>query len=323
MSLAPGQVTYLPVDETGRVSVAELVAAVTPTTAMVSLMHSNNETGTFHPIQETVAALRAHEASAASTDPTRAAHPVLVHTDCSQSLGKVAVSVSALGVDYLTVAGHKLYAPKGVGALFVREGSPPLAKLVHGAGHEAGQRAGTENMLLVVGLGKACQLAEAELASAQPSDPSGAAGASGSGPGPSLFGPAGAAYSGRLAGLRDRLSNGLRGALAGVVELRENGHPSLRLPNTLSVSFAGLAAPVLLARIEDRVAASAGSACHATEVGEAMHVSHVLRAMGVPVQYGNGTLRLSVGRYTTEAEVDAVVVILTAEVKAMVAEAAQ
>ena len=248
------EVTYLPVDETGCVDVADVEAALLPETILISVMHANNEVGTIQPIEEI--ALFANE------------REIAFHTDAAQSVGKIGVDVQNLGVDLLSIAGHKLYAPKGVGALFVRDGVE-LEKFMHGAGHEKGWRAGTENVLELVGLGKACEIITTDLKMHQ-------------------------AY---LKGLRDRLEHVL---LEGVSDVRINGHLEHRLPNTLSVSFLGVNADDLLAEVMDGIAASAGAACHSGDV----QVSHVLRAMNVPLEWAKGTLRLSVGRFTTRDDVD-------------------
>jgi cysteine desulfurase len=249
------RVTYLPVDASGRVDPEELRRALSEETVLVSVMHANNEVGTVQPIAELAAVARERG--------------VLFHTDAAQSLGKIPVDVAALGVDLLSVAGHKLYAPKGVGALFVRAGRS-LPRFVLGGGHEANRRAGTENVLEIVGLGKAAELAARSLRE-------------------------GAARA-RL--LRDRLERRLEERLG---DLRVNGDPENGLPNTLSVCFAGVDASALVAEVGDRVAVSAGAACHAAGV----ELSTVLQAMGVPVQEAMGTVRFSVGRPTTEAEIDA------------------
>lgn len=247
-------VTVVRVDGKGRVDPGDVARAIRPETALVSVMHSNNEVGTLMPLREIAAAARARG--------------VLTHADAAQSLGKVAVDVNELGVDLLTVAGHKLYAPKGVGVLYVREGVR-LEPLLHGAGHEAGRRAGTENVPYVVGLGRACELARLSLPAA----------------------------TGRLRALRDRLWARLRERRGERLTL--NGPEEGRLPNTLNVNFAGRVGAELLASVP-RVAASTGSACHEGKVSQ----SPVLCAMGVPPEVGKGAVRLSVGRYTTEAEVD-------------------
>lgn len=260
------EVTYLPVDETGRVTVGDVEAALLPETILISVMHANNEVGTIHPIAEIAELAHRHE--------------IAFHTDAAQSVGKVGVDVQALGVDLLSVAGHKLYAPKGVGVLFVKR-DVVLEKFMHGAGHEMGWRAGTENVLEVVGLGKACEIVEGHLDT----------------------------HAAHVKDLRDRLERAL---IKGVADVRVNGHLEHRLPNTLSISFLDVNADDVLAEIEDDVAASAGAACHSGEV----NVSHVLTAMKVPMEWAMGTLRLSVGRFTTAVDVDrAADVIVNAVVK--------
>ncbi len=263
------RVSVLPVDASGRVHPEDLEREIGPETLLVSVMHANNEVGTIQPIAELAEVAHRHGA--------------LMHTDAAQSVGKIPVDVEALHVDLLTVAGHKLYAPKGVGALFVRPGVA-LAPLMHGALHEGGRRPGTEAVHQVVGLGAAARLAGRDL-------------------------PGTAA---RLRALRDRLEAGLR-RTAGGEGMQRNGHPGERLPNTLSVSFRGVRADALLAAIGERVAASAGSACHADDV----RLSPVLRAMGVDPEWGMGTLRLSVGRPTTEEEVDEAASAVAAGVEAL------
>ncbi len=248
------QLSVVDVDSRGQVEVAAVERALRPDTRLVSLMLANNEVGTLQPVAEV--ARRCRERG------------ILVHTDAAQAVGKVPVDVRALGIDLLTVAGHKLYAPKGVGALYVRRGVN-IEPLIRGAGHERGLRAGTENVLGIVGLGVACELAGREVAVESP----------------------------RLASLRDRLEARLR---AGHQRLVVHGHPLERLPNTSSVSFPGVDAGRLLAALTESVAVSAGAACH----GDQVKASHVLQAMGVPPEVAMGTLRLSVGRFTTEAEVD-------------------
>jgi cysteine desulfurase len=227
-------------------------------------MHANNEVGTIQPIGEIVRMARKRG--------------ILVHTDAAQSVGKIPVDVADLGVDLLTVAGHKLYAPKGVGALYIREGVR-LATFMHGAGHESGRRAGTENVIGIAGLGAACEVAGRDLE----------------------------ANGERMRKTRNRLQEGIVNA---VPEVRVNGHPEKRLPNTLSVGFRGLDAGALLGSMEE-LAASAGAACH----GSSVEVSKTLRAMGVPLEWARGTIRLSTGKYTTEGEVDRAVEIIASAVK--------
>ncbi len=248
------RVTYLPVDGAGLVDPGDLRAAITPRTILVSIMHANNEVGTIQPIAACAAITREHG--------------VLFHTDAAQSVGKIATDVDTLGVDLLSVAGHKLYAPKGVGALFVRRGVA-LEPLIHGAGHESGRRAGTESALLAVGLGKACDLARDRT----PMD--------------------------RVRGLRDEFWQALRSRFGNRVAL--NGHPTQRLPNTLNVSFVGRVGAEILGRL-DGLAASTGSACHSGRI----ELSPVLQAMGVTPEVGMGAIRFSLGRATTRSEIDTV-----------------
>ena len=251
------RVTYLPVDGHGLVDVAHLKDALTAETILVTIMHANNEVGTIEPIAEIAAA--AHAVGA------------LVHADCAQSVGKIPVKVDDLGVDLLSIAGHKLYAPKGIGALYIKPGVE-LEKFMHGANHEQNRRAGTENVIEMVGLGRACRLIEENLAE----------------------------YSDHMREMRDRLEARL---LESGAYIKINGHPEQRLPNTSSISFRGLEADRILAALPT-VAASAGAACHSDQV----EVSHVLAAMKVPMEYAMGTIRFSVGRFTTAEEIDRAVV---------------
>jgi cysteine desulfurase len=247
-------VSILPVDESGRVNPDDARRAIRKETVLITIMHSNNEVGTLQPIREIAGIARQNG--------------ILMHTDAAQSLGKLNVDVNELGVDLLTVAGHKLYAPKGIGVLFLRNGVR-VEKLIHGAGHESGRRAGTENVPYIVGLGAAAQIAWQSLPQ----------------------------VTERLTKLRDRLESRLRQHFGDALVL--NGHRELRLPNTLNVSFPGEVGAELLARTPE-VAASTGSACHEGKI----KLSPVLAAMGVPPDIGKGAVRLSVGRFTTEEEVD-------------------
>jgi cysteine desulfurase len=258
------EITCVPVDAQGIIDVEALEKAITERTVLISVMHANNEVGTVQPIGEI--ACMAHKRG------------ILVHTDAAQSAGKIPVDVSGLGVDLLSVAGHKLYAPKGVGALYCRDGVQ-LEKFMHGAGHEAGRRAGTENVIGIAGLGMACEAAKRDLAVSMD----------------------------RMKRTRDRLEDGL---LRAVAEVRVNGHPARRLPNTLSVSFRGVDAGGLLQSMEG-LAASAGAACH----GNSVELSRTLRALAVPIEWARGTIRLSTGKYTTEREVDRALEIIAGTVK--------
>jgi cysteine desulfurase len=246
-------VTFLPVDSAGRVAVESLEKSLRPETFLVTIMHANNEVGTIQPIAEIADVARGRG--------------VFVHTDAAQSVGKIPVDVNALGVDLLTVAGHKLYAPKGVGALYGRRGTP-VQRILFGAGQERGLRPGTENVPEIVGLGTAARLAAERVAE----------------------------ESARTARLRDLLEQRLLQSLEGTVI---HARSAERLPNTSSIGFRGLTANRILSELED-VAASAGAACHA----ETVKVSHVLGAMGVDMDVARGTCRFSVGRFTTEDEIE-------------------
>ena len=248
------ETTYLPVGEEGLVDPADVARAVRPTTILITLMHANNEVGTVQPIAEISRIARKHG--------------IVMHTDAAQSVGKMPTDVEELGVDLLSVAGHKVYAPKGIGALYVRAPLVP-EKFCYGAGQDMGWRGGTENVLEIVGLGKACEIAQRDLQK----------------------------NMANMKFLRDRLHEGLLGRIPNI---RLNGDLQHRLPNTLSISFKGQEANRILEDIGLEVAASAGAACHADSV----EVSHVLEAMGIPLEWAQGTLRFSVGRMTTEAEID-------------------
>jgi cysteine desulfurase len=242
-----------------------VAAALTPETILVSVMHANNEVGTIEPVAEIARLARERG--------------IPVHTDAAQSAGKIPVDVAGLDVDLLSLAGHKLYAPKGVGALYVRSGVD-LPRFLHGAGQESGRRAGTENVLEIVGLGEACAIAARDVE----------------------------ANRHHMETMRDRLWTGLSRELQ---DLRRNGSTEAVLPNTLSVGIGGVEASTLLAEIGERVAASAGAACHAGGV----ELSTVLEAMRVPMRYAVGTVRFSVGRGTSEQEIDEAVQVVAEAVR--------
>jgi cysteine desulfurase len=246
-------ITILPVDGHGRVDPEEVRRALTPRTILVSVMHANNETGAVQPLAAIGAITR--EAG------------VLLHTDAAQSMGKIPVNVEELQVDFLTVAGHKFYAPKGVGALYVRR-ETAITPLLHGGGQEGGRRAGTENVPYIAALGEACRLARERLE----------------------------ADGGRFRELRDRLYALLK---EGYPDLVLNGQETEGLPNTLNVSFPGLSGRAILSGLWD-LEASVGAACH----GDEEHPSPVLTAMGVSPEVALGAVRLTVGRPTTMAEVE-------------------
>ncbi len=246
------RITYLPVDNQGVVKAGDLEEIITSKTILVSVMHANNEIGSIQPINEL--AEIAHHAGA------------VFHTDAAQSVGKIPVDVNDLGCDLLSVAGHKLYAPKGVGAIYIK-GGVDLEPLIHGANHERGLRAGTENVAQIVGLGMAAEIARQKLESEMV----------------------------RLKNLRDRLQASLKQAFP---EIRINASSTPRLPNTLSVSFAQLNALEILSDL-DQVMLSAGAACHSAD-GKG---SGVLEAMHIPLNYQLGTIRISLGRFCEESQV--------------------
>jgi len=245
--------TRVGVSPGGQVDPADVEQAIRPDTVLITVMHANNEVGTIQPIREIGKIARAHE--------------IPMHTDAAQSMGKIKVDVNDLNVDLLSLAGHKLYGPKGVGALYVRDGVY-LEKQIHGASHENGRRAGTENITLLAGFGRACALAAENLSK----------------------------RAAHMKELRDRLHTGLAAAIPGLIL---NGHPENRLPNTLNVSIPGVTAVDLLANTPE-IAASAGAACHSGEV----HVSATLAAMGVLPDQARGSVRFSTGMRLTVDEVD-------------------
>ncbi len=260
------RLTYLPVDRYGRVDPADVAGAITPQTILVSIMLANNEVGTVQPLAEIGKICKAHG--------------VLFHSDAVQAVGKIPARADALGLDLMSITAHKLYGPKGVGALYVRMGKPQvkLVPQMDGGGHERGRRSGTLNVPGIVGLGKACELAEQIMAP----------------------------EAARLAALRDRLWAGLAARLD---HIQMNGHPSERLPGNLHVSFGSVDGGALLMALKE-VAVSAGSACSSGS----FEPSHVLRAMGVRGDMALGSLRFGLGRGNTEEEVDYVCARLAEEV---------
>jgi cysteine desulfurase len=258
------KITYIKVDQFGRVNPHDIEEAITDKTILISVMHANNEVGTLQPIEEISEIAKKHH--------------VLFHTDASQSVGKVKVDVEKLDVDFLSLAGHKVYAPKGIGALFIREGIE-LEPLIHGAGHESGRRAGTENVLLAIGLGEACEVAHQNLD-----------------------------QNIQIQELRNYFWDGLRQLPN--LDLSLNGHPELRLPNTLNINFENRVGQDILDSVP-QIAASTGSACHTGEV----NLSPVLKAMGVKESVGMGAVRFSLGRYTTKSEIDTTVQLLKSVLK--------
>jgi cysteine desulfurase len=248
------RVTYVPVDRSGRVSIEEVEAAIDDKTVLISIMHANNETGTLQPIAEIAKIARKHG--------------VLLHTDAAQSVGKIPVRIEELGVDLLTIAGHKLYAPKGVGALYCRH-DLNLEPVIYGGGQESGRRAGTESVANIVALGTACWLAQEQLSESQV----------------------------RLRTMRDKLERLIAQYVPDHVHL--NGHVTERLPNTLNISVDGVIGEEVLA-ITPEIASSTGSACHEGSTDP----SPVLIAMGITREQALGATRLTLGRWSTDEEVE-------------------
>ena len=259
-------VTYLPVDEYGMVSPADVEAAITDKTILISVMMANNEIGTIQPIAEIGAIARRRG--------------VLFHTDAVQAMGAIPVDVQALQVDMLSMSAHKFHGPKGVGALYVRKGVK-LDVFMAGGAQERGQRAGTENLAGIVGMGKAIELAVAGMADS----------------------------AARITVLRDKL---IKGILERIPDVKLNGHPDLRLPNNVNVSVRYIEGEALLLRLDlAGIAASSGSAC----TSGSLDPSHVLLAIGLPHEIAHGSLRLTLGADTTDADIDAVLDTLPGIVK--------
>lgn len=255
------RVTYLPVNNYGIVEIDALKTAISPETILITIMHSNNETGSLQPVTEIGRISRKHN--------------ILFHTDAAQSAGKVVLDIKEMQVDLLTLAGHKFYGPKGIGALYIRRGTE-IARTIHGAEHERHLRPGTENVIAIAGLGKAAELAQRNIIS----------------------------NSSKMRQARDQLYNDLKDYLvAGGVDektIKLNGHPELRLPNTLNLSIRGVDAGTLISMLSEEVAISAGAACHTDKIEQ----SYVLEAMGVPLDYAMGTVRISTGKSTTKGEIE-------------------
>jgi cysteine desulfurase len=264
------EVTYIGVDQTGRVDPREVAEAVRPDTAVVSIMYANNEVGTIEPVAEIARAVKARNAG------------TVVHTDAVQAGGLLPINVESMGVDALALSGHKFYAPKGVGLLYLRRGTP-LVHLLSGGGQERGIRAGTENVAYVVGMMTALELAYGE--------------------------PEHAERVGRVSRLRDRLIAGVTGQVDGA---RLTGHPTERMPNSASFAIAGADGESLLLNLDQEgIYASSGSAC----TSGTLEISHVLKALGLPESEARGSLRLTTGTRTTDADVDRLLEVLPAIVE--------
>jgi cysteine desulfurase len=250
------EVTYLPVDRQGLIDLDDLRRAITPKTILMSIMYANNEVGTIQPIGE-IGKIAKEKG-------------VFFHVDAAQATGKIPVEVQRDGIDLLSISAHKLYAPKGIGALYVRRKNPAVevAPIIDGGGHERGMRSGTLNVPGIVALGKACEICEKEML----------------------------AETGKVATLRDKLQRLL---LAGLADVTVNGSVPHRLPNNLNMSFAGVEGEALMMGIND-VAVSSGSACTSLNI----EPSHVLRAMGISEDLAHSSIRFGLGRFNTEEEVD-------------------
>lgn len=249
------EITYLPVDTFGTVNPGDVENAVRPDTVLITIMHANNEVGTIQPIKE-IAAI-AHQKN------------IVFHTDAAQSVGKIDTDVAMLGIDLLTIAGHKLYAPKGIGALYIKQGTK-VENLLYGAGQERGIRPGTENVIQIVGLGKACEIAKRDYDKNRQN----------------------------MLSMRDRLLNGLRNILGDKVNV--NGNLGNSLPNTLSIAFAKVDAHALTSFISNDVLISTGSACHSGNT----EISSVLKAMNVDIMTAASTVRISTGKNTSVKEIE-------------------
>ena len=254
-------VTYLPVDKYGLVDPAALEAAITDKTILVSIMYANNEIGTIEPIAELGAIARARK--------------VYFHTDAVQAIGNVPIDVKAQNIDMLSLSAHKFYGPKGVGALYIRKGVR-IENLIHGGGQERKRRAGTENLAGIVGMGKAIELATADIAG----------------------------HNEKIRAMRDRL---IKTVLVEIPHTRLNGHPEKRLPGNFNVSFEFIEGESMLLWLDDEgICASTGSAC----TSGSLEPSHVLLAIGLPVEVSHGSLRLTLGDANTESDINTVLAVL-------------
>ncbi len=254
LTLQGWEITWLPVDKTGKVNPSDVESAIRPDTALITIMHSNNEIGTIQPIKE-ISEIAKH-------------NNILLHSDAAQSVGKVDIDVKAIGVDLLSIAGHKLYAPKGIGALYIKQGVD-IENLMYGAGQEEGVRPGTENVAQIVALGKACEIATNNIDI-------------------------------NYRNMFDTREKLLEGLLRNLKNIKVNTNIDNSLPNTLSIAFDKIEAHTLTTLIGNEVLISTGSACHSgiTEI------SSVLKAMNMDLLTAASTVRISTGKYTTEEEID-------------------
>jgi cysteine desulfurase len=259
-------ITYVPVDNFGSVNPKDVEKSIRKDTTLITIMHANNEVGTIQPIEEIGVIARKHN--------------VVFHTDAAQSVGKIESDVRKLGVDLLTIAGHKLYAPKGIGALYIKKGTQ-IEKLMFGAGQEKGFRPGTENVPYIVALGKACQMAERDFIR----------------------------NTQNMLSTKNRLLKGLTAKLNDIVQV--NGAINNCLPNTLSVAFLGIEAHSLASSISKQIFISTGSACHA----DSIEISPVLKAMKIELMTAASTVRISTGKHTTESEIDVAIDVITNAIK--------
>lgn len=262
------RITYLPVDQTGMINPKDVEEAIRKDTILISIMHANNEVGTIQPMKEIAKVAESKN--------------IIFHTDASQSVGKIDTNVTELGVDLLTIAGHKLYAPKGIGALYIKQGVK-LENIIHGAGQEKGIRPGTENVMQIVGLGKACEIAGRDLKE----------------------------NNRQMFSMKNRLIDGLTATLC--TKIKVNGNQEYCLPNTLSASFKNVEAYTLASIVSKDVFISTGSACHSL----ATEASPVLKAMQIPVLTAATTVRISTGKHTTIEEIDFAIKVLAKAVQKM------
>jgi cysteine desulfurase len=260
------EITHVPVDRYGKVNPGDVENAIRTDTALISIMHGNNEVGTIQPVREIAGIAKKNN--------------ITFHTDASQSVGKIATNVQELGVDLLTIAGHKLYAPKGIGALYIRQGVK-IQGLIHGASQEKGISPGTENVIHIVGLGKACEVTRRDFDKNHQN----------------------------MLATRNGLLEGLRNKLGSQVTVNADLHNCL--PNTLSIAFENVESHTLAAAISDNVFISTGSACHA----DTIEVSSVLQAMNIDHKIATSTVRISTGKYTSVEDIDRAVKVITGAVK--------